>query len=686
VISTSKKPTPASRSRPEPWPLQGADYLIIETCIDIQEMRAALLASKEAAPETPVICQLSYSEDGRTVTGTDPQSAAIILDAMGADIIGVNCSLGPEQLVPVVKILAENCNVPISVQPNAGMPYLENGQTVFPMGPDDFGTWAPKLLEAGATYLGGCCGTTPAHIQALAEALKDLKEPVRQPRSGKLWLASRSRSVCIDKDLPTRLIGERINPTGRKKLAAEIRDGSLLSVKKEAVNQVKAGASLLDVNMGVGGIDQTAAMKQAITEIAQLTDAPLAIDTSDASSLEAGLRAYPGRALINSVSAEDARIAEFLPLAKKYGAAILCLPITEDGVPKTAEARLEAVRTIIAAAKAQGLHDGDFLLDALVMTVSADAKACREVLHTLELYRSELGYPSTMGLSNISFGLPNRPLINSTFFAMCLAAGLDAPIMNPYDTSMQNALMASAALLGHDPNGLAFSKNEVNLSVPKKAAVAKETSLDTLAAIKQAVIDGEKDEIVELVIKAIQEGHESNEITEKALTAAMTDIGEDFGTGRMFLPQVLLSAETMRAAFNKLKELIPASSEATKGTVVMATVKGDVHDLGKNITGALLANSGFKLIDLGKDVDSADIVKAAIASNADIVGLCALMTTTMVQIDKVVAQLKEAGCPAKVMVGGAAVTQDYADAAGADAYASDGVKAVELAKELLGEK
>ncbi len=664
----------------------GADYLIIETCIDIQEMRAALLASKEAAPGTPVICQLSYSEDGRTVTGTDPQSAAIILSAMGADIIGVNCSLGPEQLVPVVKTLAENCDVPISVQPNAGMPYLENGQTVFPMGPEDFGTWAPKLLEAGATYLGGCCGTTPAHIKALATALKGLTEPARQPRSGKLWLASRSKSVCIDKDLPTRLIGERINPTGRKKLAAEIRDGSLLSVKKEAVNQVKAGASLLDVNMGVGGIDQTAAMKQAITEIAQLTDAPLAIDTSDASSLEAGLRAYPGRALINSVSAEDVRIAEFLPLAKKYGAAILCLPITEDGVPKTAEARLEAIRTIITAAKAQGLHDGDFLLDALVMTVSADAKACREVLHTLELYRSELGYPSTMGLSNISFGLPNRPLINSTFFAMCLAAGLDAPIMNPYDTSMQNALMASAALLDHDPNGLAFSKNEANLSVPKKAAVAKETNLDTLAAIKQAVIDGEKDEIVELVIKAIQEGHGSNEITEKALTAAMTDIGKDFGTGRMFLPQVLLSAETMRAAFNKLKELIPASSEATKGTVVMATVKGDVHDLGKNITGALLANSGFKLIDLGKDVDSSDIVKSAIANNADIVGLCALMTTTMVQIDKVVAQLKEAGCPAKVMVGGAAVTQDYADAAGADAYASDGVKAVELAKELLGEK
>ena len=664
----------------------GVDYFIIETCIDIQEMRAALLAAKEAAPKIPVICQLSYSEDGRTVTGTDPQSAAVILAAMGADIIGVNCSLGPEQLVPIVKTLAENCQVPISVQPNAGMPYLDNGETKFPMRAVEFGTWGRKLVEAGASFLGGCCGTTPEHIKELAKNVKNLAEPVRHNIKRQLMLASRSKTVVIDKDLPTRLIGERINPTGRKKLAAEIREGSLLSVKKEAVNQTKAGAHLLDVNMGVGGIDQAAAMKRAISEISQISDAPLAIDTGDAKALEAGLRAYPGRALINSVSAEKDRLRDFLPLAKKYGAAILCLPITEDGVPKTAKDRIAVVHTIIEAAKKHGLADGDFLLDALVMTVSAQANACQEVLATLQGYRQEFGYPSTMGLSNISFGLPNRPLINSTFFAMCLAAGLDAPIMNPYDDAMQNALMASAALLGKDPNGLAFSKNEANLAVPKKAAVAKETNLDTMSAIKQAVIDGEKDEIEGLVTKAINEGHGTNEITEKALTSAMNDIGVDFGAGRMFLPQVLLSAETMRTAFNKLKELLPNQQAADKGTVVIATVKGDVHDLGKNITGALLANSGFKLIDLGKDVDSTEIVRAAIESNADIVGLCALMTTTMVQIDKVIADLHEAGCQAKVMVGGAALTQEYADAAGADAYAADGVKAVELAKAMVAAK
>ena len=664
----------------------GVDYFIIETCIDIQEMRAALLAAKEAAPKIPVICQLSYSEDGRTVTGTDPQSAAVILAAMGADIIGVNCSLGPEQLVPIVKTLAENCQIPISVQPNAGMPYLDNGETKFPMGAVEFGTWGRKLVEAGASFLGGCCGTTPEHIKELAKNVKNLAEPVRHNTKQQLMLASRSKTVVIDKDLPTRLIGERINPTGRKKLAAEIREGSLLSVKKEAVNQTKAGANLLDVNMGVGGIDQAAAMKRAISEISQISDAPLAIDTGDAKALEAGLRAYPGRALINSVSAEKDRLRDFLPLAKKYGAAILCLPITEDGVPKTAKDRIAVVHTIIEAAKKHGLADGDFLLDALVMTVSAQANACQEVLATLQGYRQEFGYPSTMGLSNISFGLPNRPLINSTFFAMCLAAGLDAPIMNPYDDAMQNALMASAALLGKDPNGLAFSKNEANLAVPKKAAVAKETNLDTMSAIKQAVIDGEKDEIEGLVTKAINEGHGTNEITEKALTSAMNDIGVDFGAGRMFLPQVLLSAETMRTAFNKLKELLPNQQAADKGTVVIATVKGDVHDLGKNITGALLANSGFKLIDLGKDVDSTEIVRAAIENNADIVGLCALMTTTMVQIDKVIADLHEAGCQAKVMVGGAALTQEYADAAGADAYAADGVKAVELAKAMVAAK
>ena len=662
----------------------GADYLIFETCIDIQEMRAGLLAAKDAT-KLPIICQLSYSEDGRSVTGTDPQTAAVTLEALGADIIGVNCSLGPQELVPIVQTLADNCSVPISVLPNAGMPRLENGKTIFPMQPDEFASWGTKLVAAGATYLGGCCGTTPAHIKALAAAVQDLSPAERKPADKRLRLTSRSKTIIIDKDLPTTLIGERINPTGRKKLAEEIKNGSLFSVKREAIDQVRAGARLLDVNMGVGGIDQAKAMHDAIREVAQITDSPLAIDTSDTKTLEAGLRAYPGRALINSVSAEKERIEEFLPLAKKYGAAILCLPITEDGVPKTAEDRVDVIRVIIKEAKKNGLTDGDFLLDALVMTISADQNACLEVLNTLRLYRTNFGYPSTMGLSNISFGLPNRPLINSTFFSMCLAAGLDAPIMNPYDEKMQEALMASAALLGKDPRGIDFSRSEVNLKMPKKAATAKPIEGDVLAAIKQAVIDGASESIALLTERAIREGHSSNEITEKALTAAMNDIGVDFGAGRVFLPQVLLSAEAMRAAFEKIKELLPAQQEADKGTVVMATVKGDVHDLGKNIVSALLSNSGFDLIDLGKDVDADTIVRTALEKEADIVGLSALMTTTMTQIDKVIKKLREAGSEAKVIVGGAAVTEDYATSAGADAYANDGVSAVKIAKDFVGE-
>lgn len=662
----------------------GADYLLFETCIDIQEMRAGLLAAKDAT-SLPIICQLSYSEDGRTVTGTDPQTAAITLEALGADIIGVNCSLGPKELVPIVKTLGENCSVPISVLPNAGMPRLENGRTIFPMGPEEFASWGAKLVAAGATYLGGCCGTTPAHIKALAAAVKDLPLTERKSPDNRLRLTSRSKTVIIDKDLATTLIGERINPTGRKKLAEEIKNGSLFSVKREAIDQVRAGARLLDVNMGVGGIDQVKAMHDAIREVSQITDAPLAIDTSDTKTLEAGLRAYPGRALINSVSAEKERIEEFLPLAKKYGAAILCLPITEDGVPKTAEDRINVINGIIKEAKKNGLKDGDFLLDALVMTISADQNACLEVLNTLRLYRKHFGYPATMGLSNISFGLPNRPLINSTFFAMCLAAGLDAPIMNPYDEKMQEALMASAALLGKDPRGIDFSRSEVNLKTPKKAAEAKPIEGDVLAAIKQAVIDGASESIAMLTEQAIREGHSSNEITEKALTAAMNDIGIDFGAGRVFLPQVLLSAEAMRASFQKIKELLPAQQEADKGTVVMATVKGDVHDLGKNIVSALLSNSGFKLIDLGKDVDADTIVRTALEKEADIVGLSALMTTTMTQIDKVIKKLREAGSEARVIVGGAAVTEDYATNAGADAYANDGVSAVKIAKDFVGE-
>lgn len=663
----------------------GVDYILIETIIDIQEMRAALLAAK-AATTKPVICQLSFSEDGRTVTGTDAQTAAILLDAMGADIIGVNCSLGPAQLLPLVKIIAENTDRPVSVQPNAGMPQLIDKKTVFPMSPEEMGQWAPKLIAAGATYIGGCCGTTPKHIEAIAKAVQHLK-PVQRPKRTPIFsLTSRSKTVFIDKNFPPLLIGERINPTGRKKLAADIKAGNFLSVKKDALEQVQAGAQILDVNMGVAGIDQTSAMKKAITEISQLVDVPLAIDTSDPAALEAGLKAYPGRALINSVSAEPDRLKEFLPLAKKYGAAILCLPISQNGVPKTAQERLEVMEVIINQANKSGLKEGDFLLDALVMTVAADHEACLQTLQTLKLYREKWSFPSTMGLSNISYGLPNRPLLNRTFFAMCLAAGLDAPIMNPYDADMCKVAFAASALLGYDKNGRQYSIQnatiEKNTSLQQKQIIPSE-NINILDQIKLAICHGEKESVSSLVRQALKEKYTPQDITEKSLTAAMDEVGKGFGDGTLFLPQVLLSAEAMRSAFITIKEILPAQQLKNNGTVIVATVKGDIHDLGKNIVAALLENNGYRVIDLGKDVEASVIVETAQKYQADIVGLCALMTTTMPQIDHVISLLKSSGSPAKIMVGGAVLTQEYADQAGADAYAKDAVIAVHLAKNLI---
>lgn len=658
----------------------GVDMVILETFIDIQEMRAALLAAKKATNK-PIICQLSYSADGRTLTGTDPQTATIILEAMGADVIGANCSLGPAQLLPIVEIMAKTTNLPISILPNAGMPQLIDGQTVFPMSPTEMAEWAPKLVHAGATYIGGCCGTTPAHIKAIKENLSGMTVPAKKTVQPITAITSRSKTIFLGPDHPTAIIGERINPTGRKELAAEIHDGIFLKVKKEALGQVQAGAAILDVNMGVPGISQQAVMEKAIQELANLVDVPLAIDTTDAAALEAGLKAYPGRALINSVSAEPERMAAFLPLAKKYGAAILCLPIAPGGVPKTADERVKIIRQIITAAKEAGLREQDFILDALVMTVAADKDAAGETLKTLTEYRKHFGYPATMGLSNISFGLPRRDIINATFCAMALASGLDAPILNPYDKLMQDTLAAAKVITGQDVSGQEYSKHYAPASTPPSAVrTAEGQPNDILETIKQTVIHGEKDAVIPLIRQALNAGHTPLSITDHALTAAMNHIGIDFGAGRAFLPQVLLAAETMRLAFQTIKEELPSHRTASLGTVVLATVKGDIHDLGKNIVAALLENNGFTVIDLGKDVDNGIIVEQAAKHQADIVGLCALMTTTLPQIDDAISSLKKAGVNTAIMVGGAVLTQEYAAAAGADMYAANGIDAVNLAK------
>lgn len=652
----------------------GADFILFETFIDLQEMRAALLAAK-AACDLPVFCQMTYEANGRTVTGTDPATAAIVLDKLGAAVIGANCSLGPEQLLEVVKIYHQYTEKPISIQPNAGLPIFQNGETLFPMTPEEMAHWAPKLIEAGASYLGGCCGTTPLHITAMKEACQSLTPPKAKQSKG-LWLSSRTRNLPLGHQFAPRLIGERINPTGKKALAQSLRDGDLLMVKREALTQIDKGAELLDVNLGVPGLDITELMSTVITELSSMVDTPLIIDTTDPAVLEAGLRAYPGRALINSVSAEPERIRDFLPLAKKYGAAILCLPLTLEGIPETPEKRLEAAQFIRSAALEAGLTDSDLALDPLVLPVAADAQSARVTLDTLKLFKKELGFPTLMGLSNSSFGLPSRPKLNATFLALALEAGLNAPLANPCDEDLKTAWDAAQVLNGFDPQGLSWSQS-YHLTTP---AIGTPTELasDPLSLIRQSIRQGEKEGILTKLESALANQIPPLDLAEQGLTAAMTEVGLDFGAGKCFLPQVLMAAETMRIGFDFLKAKLPKEQTA-RGKALIATVQGDIHDLGKNIVVALLENSGFDIIDLGKDVSPEEITSQAKKYNPDFIGLCALMTTTLPALEKTVTELTRAGYNQPIMVGGAVLTEEYSEKIGTT-YAKDAISALDLAK------
>lgn len=676
----------------------GVDFIIIETIIDVQEMRAALLASldaRQAAGKTKdqvqIICQFSFSEDGRTITGTPPEVATTIVEAIGADIIGINCSLGPEQIEPLIKKIASVTNLPISCQPNAGMPQLINKQTVFPLSAEDMGPLMIPIAEAGASYLGGCCGTTPAHIQSIANAIKNHTPKKRPHVEAKTIITSRTKLLELGHGVKPLIIGERINPTGRKILAQELRDGSFIRVKRDALDQVEAGADILDVNMGVAGMDQSPLMEKAIFDLSMLVETPLSIDTLDPAAMEIALKNYPGRALINSVNGEEESITHVMPLAKRYGAALLCLPICSGDLPEKAEDRVALADSIVNRAYSYGLKPQDLLLDPLVLTLASGEDSARQTLRTLQLYKEKFGFPTVMGLSNISFGMPQRPYLNGQFLTMALASGLTTPIMNPLNYAAKKAFVSSTTLLGWDPGSAQFIKeygyeDETTApgnAAPKGPAKASFDSNDPLANIRTCVEQGEKEAIVDLVKKALADGIDPLDITKKGLSEAMNVVGEKFGSGKLFLPQVMLAAETMQAAFNTIKEIIPASDSLDKGTVVVATVKGDIHDLGKNIVAALLENNGYKIIDLGKDVEPEVIVQAIKDNKASMVGICSLMTTTMPQIDNTIAAIREAGLDTKVMVGGAVVSQDYADQAGADLYAKDGIAAVNKANEFF---
>jgi 5-methyltetrahydrofolate--homocysteine methyltransferase len=676
----------------------GPDAFIIETIADLNEMRAAILACKELAPEIPLIAQMTIDPRGRSYTGTPPESAAIVMQSMGADAIGLNCSVGPEMLVDAIREMAQVAGVPVSVQPNAGLPRLVEGKTVFPMGPQEFASYGPKLVEAGASIVGGCCGTTPEHIRLLKEAVAGLRPVARTGGREVLGLTSRTQSLIFtEKSLPI-IIGERINPTGRKALSKDVREGVFGLVRKEAKRQAEAGAHILDVNVGVPLVDEKAAMKRAVLVVQEVTRVPVSIDSVSPEAIEAGLRAFVGRAIVNSVTAEEKKAAPVLRLAKRYGAAVIGLTMDEKGLPSSAEDRVRLAQRILEMAGAHGIPPCDILIDPLALTAGAQQNQAKETLRAIPLIKG-LGCLSSLGVSNVSFGLPNRPFLNSVFLNMALAQGLDAAIVDPTDERISDTVRAVRVFLNRDAGSKEYLAAPAS-GAPAFRASAKGASVcgqpdgpasdperdrhDRLGRLLfDAVLDGDRDGITRLLDRALGEGMDPMIVLNDWLIPGITETGRLFADGTCFLPQLMLSAEAMKAAFEALKPELAKRSQglAERGTVVLATVEGDVHDIGKNIVSILLENHGFRVHDLGRDVPASKILAEARKVRADVVCLSALMTTTMPRMKEVIDLFAQEGFQCPVLVGGAATTLAFAREIGASGYGRDAQEAV---AEVLG--
>jgi 5-methyltetrahydrofolate--homocysteine methyltransferase len=664
----------------------GADLITLETFLDIKETRAAVIAIREVSADIPIIAMLTFDDKGRSVLGTPPESAAITLEAAGADIVGSNCGLGIEGIHEILSAMRRVSRLPLIAQANAGLPLLKEGKTIFPASPDEMTAYHDRMLALGVRVIGGCCGTTPAHIRAIKAALagKDQSFRVSGPAEGITWLSSRGGFTALGGDKPVALIGERINPTGKKAFAAELREGKVSYIRREALEQVTAGATLLDINVGAPGIDEPAAMERAVFCASGAVSVPLALDSSSPEALERGLKAADGKVLINSVNGEARSLARVLPLAKKYGAAVIGLTLDENGIPETAEGRVAVAAKIVDEAVSVGLGRDNVVIDCLTLTVSAEQKRAMETLKAIRTVKERLGVNTVLGVSNISFGLPCRPLISSAFFAMAMEAGLDAAIVNPKEQAMMDAWRSAMVLLNRDPNAAAYIESYKGAATPQEGGESPETPQDIRGRLARAVIDGDLENIVALVEVAFSEGLSPLEVSNGGLLPGLEEVGRRFEKNVIFLPQVMRAAETMQAAFARLKVEMKGMSLESKGKILMATVEGDIHDIGKNIVCTLLENHGFEVIDLGKNVPAARIIAEAKAHQVDAVGLSALMTTTMSEMEHVVRQLKAEGVKTFTMVGGAVLTEEYAVEIGADLYAKDAMEAVARIKLLLG--
>lgn len=675
---------------------EGVDLFVVETMMSLQESRAAVIAIREVS-DLPIMVSLTYNEDGRTLFGTTPEVAVVVLQSLGADVIGVNCSTGPAEMAPLVAKMAEYATIPILAKPNNGFPELIDGKTIYRTTPEEFAQAGVSLVEAGAAIVGGCCGTTPAHIRALAKQVKGMEvhTPLLHHRS---ILTSERKSVEVSLDGNFMVVGERINPTGKKKLQAELREGKLDLVREMARQQEENGARILDINMGMNGIDEKEMMQKVIYEVSSTVDCPLCIDSSYVEVIEAALRIYPGRALINSISMESAKLEALLPVAKKYGAMFILLPVSDEGLPKDGEEKKAIINAVYDRALQEGLAHEDIVVDGLVATIGANPEAARECFDTIAYCKDEKKLPTICGLSNISFGLPERIYVNTAFLTMAICKGLTMAIANPSQEILMNGAFSSDLLL-HRPdsdiryiermNRLAEEKARFETVVVKKENADVSGSSDSGSkgsAVFQAVLKGNKGTILDEVKKKLSSGKKPEDIINDDLIPAINEVGVLFDKKKYFLPQLIGSANTMKLAIDYLEPMLERKdSGADMPTLVIATVEGDIHDIGKNLVVLMLKNYGYNVIDMGKDVPAEDIIETAIKEHAAIIGLSALMTTTMMRMKDVVEMCKEKHCESKVIIGGACITQNFADEIGADGYSKDAAECVRLVERLLEE-
>ena len=675
----------------------GVDLLVIETMMSLQETRAAVIAAKEVC-DLAVMATLTFEADGRTLFGTDAATAAIVLESLGVAAVGTNCSTGPDKMVETVRRMAEVTSIPIIAKPNAGLPSLDGeGNTVYDMESEAFGRHMKEIVKAGAAVVGGCCGTTPDYIRVLKESVSDMTV-VQRNKPQRRFLTSERQTIAFGLSDNFIIVGERINPTGKKKLQAALKEGSMELVTEFAESQEACGAGILDVNMGMSGIDEKAMMLKAIETVSGVTSLPLSIDSSHVDVLEAALRRYPGRALINSISFEKAKVDALLPVAKKYGAMFILLPLSDEGLPKDLDEKINIIEAVQEKALALGLTKEDIVVDGLVATVGANKNAALETLSTIR-YCKEKGLATICGLSNISFGLPERSFVNAAFLTMAIREGLTMAIANPSQELLMSCAFASDLLLNKENADIRYiqlmdavkekrealgetAQKETGIRLKQQAVEAKAQSPEE--KLRADVLKGNRDHIVEDTKKALTQGLEAKTLLDEVLLPAINEVGELFDKGKYFLPQLIASAEAMKASIEHMEPiLLQDNTGEDMPTVVIATVEGDIHDIGKNLVALMLKNYGFHVIDLGKDVPKERIIEAAREHNAQVIALSALMTTTMQQMRHVIDYAKSQQVDAKIIVGGAVITQEYADEIGADGYSRDAAEAVKLTKRIL---